>query len=87
MDTYASVENFQMGIDNNYHWDLAVASGPVGNIKFQTVESNGTYSMTDYWTLNFSDIEGKARSYSVYFSCVKGLRILWIDDQAYAKAE
>ena len=34
MDTHASVENFKIGPGNTYHWDLGVASGQVGNIKF-----------------------------------------------------
>jgi len=87
MDTHASNENFQFGPGNTYKWDLAVANGPVGNIKFQSVKSNGTFNMSGNWQLNFSDIEGKPRNYGVYFSCIKGLRILWIDDKAYAKIE
>jgi hypothetical protein len=87
MDTHSSNENFQFGPGNTYKWDLAVASGPVGNIKFQSVKSNGTFNMLGNWQINFSDIEGKPRNYSVYFSCIKGLRILWIDGTAYAKAE
>jgi hypothetical protein len=87
MDTHASVENFQMASGNTYNWDLAVASGPVGNITFQSVKSNGSYTMTGNWILNFSDIEGKPRSYDVYFSCIKGLRILWLDNRPFARAE
>jgi hypothetical protein len=86
-DTHASVENFYFQAGNKYKWDLSVASGPVGNIKFQTVNSSGTYSMTGNWIVNFSNIENKARSYEVYFSCIKGLRILWIDNRPFAKAE
>ena len=62
------------------------ASGPVGNIKFQSVKSSGRFTMTGNWKVNFSDIEGKPRSYDVYFSCIKGLRILWIDNKPFAKA-
>jgi len=39
------------------------------------------------WQLSFSDIEGKPRTYNVYFSCIKGARILWIGDTAYGKSE
>lgn len=87
MDTHASVENFQIGPGNTYKWDLGVASGQVGNIKFQSVKSSGRYSMTGNWQVNFSDIEGKPRTYNTYFSCIKGLRILWLDDRAFAKAQ
>lgn len=87
MDTHASNENFQFGPGNNYQWDLGVASGPVGNIKFQSVKSGGNFSMAGNWQITFSDIEGKARTYNTYFSCIKGLRILWLDDRAFAKSQ
>jgi hypothetical protein len=87
MDTHASAENFQIGLGNSYKWDLAVASGQVGNIKFQSVKSSGVFSVSGTWTVNFSDIEGKPRSYDAHFSCIKGLRILWIDNKAFAKVE
>ncbi len=72
-------------LDNNYQWDLGVASGAVGNIKFQSVKSGGDFSMANNWQISFSDIEGKPRTYDVYFSCIKGVRILWIDDKAFGK--
>ena len=87
MDTHASAENYQIGPGNTYKWDIAVASGAVGNIKFQNRKSSGSFSMTGNWKANFSDIEGKPRSYAVYFSCIKGLRILWIDNSPFAKVE
>ena len=87
MDTHASAENYQFGSGNTYNWDLAVASGPVGNIKFQSVKSGGRFTMNGNWKVNFSDIEGKPRSYDIYFSCIKGLRILWINNKPFAKAE
>jgi hypothetical protein len=87
MDTHASAENFQIGPGNSYKWDLAVASGRVGNIKFQSVKSSGVFSVPGNWTVNFSDIEGKPKSYDAHFSCIKGLRILWIDNKPFAKVE
>jgi hypothetical protein len=85
MDTHASVENFVIGSGNAYNWDIAVASGQVGNIKFQSVKSQGTLSVIGNWQINFSDIEGRPRTYNAYFSCIKGLRILWLDNKAFAK--
>ena len=87
MDTHSSVENFQIGPGNAYKWDLGVASGQVGNIKFQSRKSSGKFSMIGNWQASFSDIEGKPRTYNTYFSCIKGLRILWIDDRAFAKKD
>lgn len=87
MATHASAESFQIGSGNTYNWDLGVASGQVGNIKFQSVKSNGKFSLIGNWQVNFSDIEGKPRTYNAYFSCIKGLRILWLDDKAFAKTQ
>ena len=87
MDTHASAENYQFGAGNTYKWDLAVASGRVGNVKFQSVKSSGKFSMDGNWKVNFSDIESKPRSYDVYFSCIKDLRILWIDNKPFARAD
>ena len=87
MDTHASAENYQFTSGNSYKWDLAVASGPVGNIKFQSVKSTGKFTMDGNWKVNLSDIEGKPRSYDVYFSCIKGLRILWINNKPFAKVD
>ncbi len=93
MNTNASAENFYFGPVNTYSWDLAVANGMVGNIKFQSVEAKGTFSLPNNWQIMFSEIEGKPRTYNVYFSCIKDLRVLWLQDtgygdyHAYAKAE
>jgi hypothetical protein len=86
-DTHASNEVFEFDAGNAYRWSLSVASGFVGNIKFQSVKSNGKISLPNIWQLSFSDIEGKPRTYDVYFSCIKGARILWIGDTAYGKSE
>lgn len=87
MDTHASNENFHFGPGNTYQWDLGVASGAVGNIKFQSVKSNGDFSMVGNWQVKLSDIEGKPRTYNTYFSCIKGLRILWLDNKSFAKVQ
>jgi hypothetical protein len=87
MDTHASAENFIIGNNNTYNWEISVASGAVGNIKFQSKKSSGNLSMNGNWKVNFSDIEGRARSYDTYFTCIKGLRILWLDNRPFAKAE
>jgi len=85
MDTHASVENFQFSSSNTYKWDIGVASGPVGNIKFTSKISNGKFSLPNNWQVYFSDFSGKPRTFAAYFSCIKGLRILWLDNKPYAK--
>ena len=87
MDTHASAENFTIGNNNTYNWDLGVASGAVGNIKFQSKKSSGKLSMNGNWKVNFSNIEGRSRTYDVFFTCIKGLRILWLDGRPFAKVD
>jgi hypothetical protein len=84
-DTHASNENFEFGAGNTYKWDLGVASGFVGNIKFQSVKSNGKFNLPSIWQVSFSDIEGKPRTYNTFFTCIKGARVLWIGDTCFGK--
>lgn len=86
-NTQASAENFEFGAGNTYKWDLGVASGMVGNIKFQSVKSSGKFSVPNNWQVTFSSIEGKPRTYNASFSAVKGARILWLDNTAFGKVE
>lgn len=86
-DTHASVENFLFGPGNTYKWDLGVASGQVGSIKFQGVKSSGRFSVPGIWAVAFSDMEGKPRTFNAYFSCVRGARVLWLDSKAYGKLD
>lgn len=87
MSTHSSHQAFQFGSGNSYKWELVVASGFVGNIKFNGVKSAGKFNVPNNWQVNFSDIEGKPRNYPAQFSCIKGARILWLDGIAFGKAE
>ncbi len=84
-ETQASIESFAFGSGNTYSWDLGVASGMVGNIKFQGVKSSGRVSVPSVWQVTFSSIEGKPRTYNAHFSAVKGGRILWLDGKAFGR--
>lgn len=86
-DTQASIENFAFGSGNTYNWDFGVASGMVGNIKFQAVKSSGRISVPSIWKVTFSSIEGKPRTYNAHFSAIKGGRILWLDGKAFGKLQ
>jgi len=84
-DTHASIENFAFGAGGTYNWDLGVASGAVGNIKFQGAKGSGKVTVPSVWQLSFSSISGKPRTYTAHFSAVKGGRILWLDGRAFGK--
>lgn len=82
-DTHASNESFEFTAGSTYKWDLGVASGFVGNIKFQSAKAAGTWSLLNNWQVHFSEIEKKAKTYNAFFSCIKGARILWLQDTGY----
>ncbi len=82
MNTHSSSEVFEF-TGNKYNWELKVASGFVGNIKFAGVKSSGQFSSVSNWQVAFSDIEGKPKVYNAYFSCIKGGRLLWFEDSKY----
>jgi hypothetical protein len=86
-NTHASNENFEFASGNTYKWDLGVASGFVGNIKFQSVKSTGKFTVPNNWQINFSDIEGKPKTYNAHFTCIKGARVLWIGDTGFGKKD
>jgi hypothetical protein len=87
MDTHSSAESFECTGSGAYKWELNVASGQVGNMKFQQAKAAGTVTVPDNWHVQFSDIEGKPRRYEASFSCIKGLRILWLDGKPFAKKD
>lgn len=80
---HSSVQNFVFSAGNTYHWDISVASGMVGAMKFQSTKSDGAFTMVNNWQIKFSDIEGKPKTYDAYFSCIKGARILSLSDTSY----
>jgi hypothetical protein len=81
--SHSSTESFQFK-GNTYHWELSSASGMVGNLKFQGAKADGKLSIPNNWQIHFSDLEGKPKTYNAFFSCVKGARVLWLEDSTYA---
>ena len=83
-NTHSSAENFVFNSNVSYEWSLGVASGMVGNIKFSSAASTGTFTMPNNWQIHFSEIEKKPRLYNAYFSCVRGgASLLWLQDTGY----
>ncbi len=94
MNMHQSNQTFEFGAGNTYKWSLLVISGTTGNTKYVNVKSSGKFSVPNNWQISFSDIEGKPKKYDVYFACIKGARILMMNDaehpgsgiyQAYGK--
>lgn len=82
-DTHSSSQKFEFGPGSSYKWQISMASGFVGNIKFQGAKSSGNFTVPNNWQVKFSDLEGKPKLYNAYFSFVRGARLLWLEDSAY----
>lgn len=83
MNTHSSSQTFEFLANGTYNWSIGVASGFVGSIKFSGAKSSGKFTNPNNWQIHFSDLEGKPRLYNAYFSCIKGARILWLQDTGY----
>lgn len=83
MNINQSNQTFQFGAGNTYNWKILVVNGMVGNINYAQVKSAGKFSVLNNWQVKFSDIEGKPKIYSAYFSCIKGARLLMLLDAQY----
>ena len=82
--TYASRVTFTFDKSKKYKWHLVVASGGTGiRTNVEQVNANGAYKHLSNWQLWFSAIEKKPKTYNAYFSCIKGGRILWLQDTGY----
>jgi hypothetical protein len=86
-DTHASIENFIFSAGGAYKWDIGVASGYVGSIKFQSMNSAGRVTVPGIWQVTFSNIQGRPRTYAASFTAVKGGRILWLDGRPFGKLQ
>lgn len=82
--TYASRTTFIFLDNNKYKYEASSASGYTGTrMDVQQAKSSGTYKHISDWQVWFPEIEKKARTYNAYFSCVRGGRILWLQDTGY----
>lgn len=69
--------------NGTYDWDIGTANTVNGQTQVQTAKSSGTYTMKGNWQIACSKIENRAKTYDAYFSCIKGGRILWLQDVDY----
>ena len=83
MSTYSSSQSFEFFSGNKYKWNLVAVNSYGGTGQYAQAKGAGTFKVLNNWQINFSDIEGKPKTYNAYFSCVKGSRILWIIDAVY----
>ncbi len=83
MSSYNSQEDFTFTGSSKYNWKLLVTNSNNGSTNFTTVNSSGRFQLTDNWNATFSDIEGRPKSYPVWFAAVKNGRVLFIDGNPF----
>lgn len=66
--------------NNSYNWKIVSVNGMAGNSVASQAKSSGTFTVLNDWQVRFSDIEGKPKKYNAYFSCIKGARLLHVND-------
>lgn len=87
MSTYSSSQDYEFLPGSKYKWRLVAANSYGGSSSFAQGKGAGPFKMLSNWQIHFSNHEGKDKKYPVQFSCVKGGRILWIDNTGFARAE
>ncbi len=80
MSTYSSSQWFEFSTGNSYKWQLVAANSYGGVSGFAQAKGAGTFKSLNNWQLYFSDMEGKPKTYDVYFTATKGGRVLWMND-------
>ncbi len=80
MNINQSNEEFVFAAGSMYSWKLLVVNGMVGNMKYANVKSEGKFAVLNNWQIRFSKIESGAKTYSAFWSCIKGARLLHLLD-------
>lgn len=80
MSTFTSTKWFIFKPGNKYHWELIMGNSYGGQTNIAQAKGDGTFKSLNNWQLYFSNMEGKAKTFDVYFSAIKGDRVLWMND-------
>lgn len=80
--THGSSTTFEFSNDT-YKWEIAMATNYLGSVSTGHAKSAGKYKVVNNWEIYFSDIQGKPKTYSAYFTCIKGARLLWLQSKDY----
>ena len=84
MSSYSSNESFAFTGFKNYSWHLVAVNSGQGRSTFAQGKSAGTFKVLNPWQISFSNIEGKPKTYSAYFSYIKGGKVLWMRNAEYS---
>ncbi|WP_295122090.1 hypothetical protein [uncultured Chitinophaga sp.] len=78
--TYTSAQFFVFGKSQSYRWELYAANSAGGQTTFAQAKSKGNFTSISEWQIQCSDIEGRPKTYDVYFSSIKNGRVLFMND-------
>ena len=80
---HQSSETFEFLAGNNYNWKLLAINGMMGSTKYDHAANTGKFTVPNNWQISFSNLEGKPKTFNAQFSCIKGGRLLWMEDAQY----
>jgi len=82
--SFSSKVIFEFSKSKTYNWSVAMAQGATGSLtKMDGAKASGSWKLLGNWQVWLSQIEGKPKTYNAYFSCIKGGRVLWLQDIEY----
>lgn len=82
--TFASSVMFTFNKNKTFEWELGMGqSGINTTMKVDHAKASGTWKLLNNWQIWFSEIEKRPKTYNAYFSCIKGGRVLWLQDISY----
>nr|WP_294902854.1 hypothetical protein [uncultured Lacibacter sp.] len=80
----ASGVTYLFKANKTYQWDLGMATNSMSTgSRTDVAKASGTWKVLNNWQIWCSDIERRPVTYNAYFSCIKGARILWLQDVSY----
>lgn len=83
MSTYSSSQWFVFGNNQSFTWELIAANTDRGQTKVANANGGGKFTVVNNWQISFDKIEGKEKLYDVYFTAIKGGRVLFMNDAKF----
>ena len=83
MSTFSSAEWYEFRSGQTYRWESVMTNSGGGAMNVAQSKSDGTFKSLNNWQMYFTNIGGKEKTFDVYFSAVKGGRVLWVNDAKY----
>ncbi|MBO9657832.1 MAG: hypothetical protein J7527_03325, partial [Chitinophagaceae bacterium] len=83
MSTYSSSQWFVFGNNQSFTWELIAANTDRGQTKVANAKGGGKFTVVNNWQISFDKIEGKEKLYDVYFTAIKGGRVLFMNDAKF----